>query len=148
MTATLPCLHAVLDAVHIALPLTAVDRVLRAVAVHAAPASAGCLLGAIDVAGELVPVYELRKLVGLPARGLPLRLTDRIVLTRQPVRCGLVVDAAPDTMDVEAPTLTGEFPLHAAGLRGWARSPSGLVLLQDLRQLLALQRAVPIAAHG
>lgn len=148
MTAKIPCLQAVLDAVHIALPLQAVDRVLRAVAVHPAPGGTSCLLGAIDVAGEVVPLYELRKLVGLPARGLPLRVSDRIVLTRSPVRCGLVVDAAPGTVDVEEPALTGEFSLHASGLRGWARGSSGLVLLHDLRQLLALERAVRIEAHG
>lgn len=148
MPALTPCLHTVLDTVQIALPLASVDRVLRAVAVHPAPGGGGCLLGAIDVAGELLPVYELRRLVGLPPRGLPLRLADRIVLTVAPVRCGLVVDAVAGTLDAEAPSLTGEFSLHAAGLRGWSRGPSGVLLLHDMKQLLALERAVAIEVHG
>lgn len=148
MTGRIPCVEAVLDALRIALPLHLVDRVLRAVDVHPAPASGGCLLGAVDVAGELVPLYELRKLLGLPPRGLPLRLDDRIVLVRAPLRCGLVVDAVAGTVDARELALGGEFSLQAAGVRGLARGPEGVLLVQDLRRLLALERAIPVVAHG
>lgn len=148
MTRMNACVEAVLDAIHVALPLQAVERVVRAVAVHPAPAQAGCLLGAIDVAGELVPVYDLRKLLGLPARGLPLHLSDRIVLLRSPHRCGLVVDAVRGVVEPGALALSGEFSLQAAGLRGVARGAEGVLLVQDLQRLLAFERAVPMVAHA
>jgi purine-binding chemotaxis protein CheW len=148
MSQSLACVEAILDTLRIALPLHLVDRVLRAVDVHPAPAGGGCLLGAVDVAGELVPVYELRKLLGLPPRGLPLRLDDRIVLVRAPLRCGLVVDAVAGTVDAQGLALGGEFSLQAGGVRGVARGPEGVLLVQDLRRLLALERAIPIVAHG
>lgn len=148
MPGRIACVEVILDALRVALPLNLVDRVLRAVDVHPAPAGGGCLLGAVDVAGELLPLYELRKLLGLAPRGLPLRLDDRIVLVRAPLRCGLVVDAVPGTVEAQELALGGEFSLQAAGVRGVARSPEGVMLVQDLRRLLALERAIPVVAHG
>lgn len=139
-------LQAVLEETRIALPVEAVDRVVRAVQVEQVPGGTGCLLGAIDVAGELVPVFAMRRLLGLP--GQPLRADDRIVLTRGPLRCGLVVDDVGTTVELDALELTGEYGLHAAGLRGVARGPDGLLLVHDLRRLLALERAIPITAHA
>lgn len=138
--------EAVLDAMHVAFPLREVDRVLRAAAVHPVPQGGGCLLGAIDLAGELVSVYDLRRLLGLPSR--PLRASDRIVLTRAPARCGFVVDQVVGTAEPEEIELSGEFALHAAGVRGLARTRDGVLLVQDLKRLLALERAIPIAADA
>lgn len=138
--------EAVVDALHVAFPLQSVDRVLRAVAVHPVPEGAGCLLGAIDLAGEFIPLYDLRRMLGLPSR--PLRASDRMVLLGEPVRCGFVVDDVPGTVQPEALQLADAFSLHAAGLRGVARTPGGMLLVHDPRSLLALERAIPIAAHG
>lgn len=131
---------------HVAFPLHDVERVIRAVAVHAVPQGGGCLLGTITVAGALVSIYDLRRLLGLPTRAI--QAGDRIVLTRQPARCGFVVDRVLGTAEPEALELAGEFSLHAAGLRGVARTGNGVLLVQDLKRLLALERAIPIAAHA
>lgn len=139
-------LETLLEATRVALPVEAVDRVVRAVQVQAVAAGAGCLLGAIDVAGEILPVYDLRRLLGLPGR--PVRATDRFVLTRAPLRCALRVDAVLGTIEAPGIELSGEFGLHAAGLRGVTRGDDGLLLVHDVRRLLALQHAVPIEADG
>lgn len=131
---------------HVAFPLDDVERVIRAVAVHAVPQGAGCLLGTIDVAGTLVSVYDMRRLLGLPTR--PVQPSDRIVLARTPASCGFLVDAVGGTTEPESIELSEEFALRAAGLRGVARTADGVLLVQDLKRLLALERAVPIAAHG
>lgn len=134
--------EAVLDEVHLGVPLPDVERVVRAVAVQAVPGATGCLLGAIDVAGTWVSVYDTRKLLGLPGRAL--RASDRIVLTR--ARCGLVVDEVIGTVEAEPVELADRMALQAAGVRGVARGRDGLLLVQDLRRLLALQRAIPVHA--
>lgn len=139
-------LEAVVDHLHVAFPLDDVERVIRAVAVHPIPQAAGCLLGTIDLAGTLVSVYDMRRLLGLPTR--PMQPSDRIVLTRTPASCGLVVDAVGGTTEPESIELSDEFALRAAGLRGVARTSAGVLLVQDLKRLLALERAIPIAAHG
>jgi chemotaxis signal transduction protein len=139
---TRTCVEAVLDSVHVALPLDDIDRVVRAVAVQVMPGAPGCLLGAIDVAGEWVSVYDTRTLLGLPGRTL--RASDRIVLTR--ARCGLVVDEVLGTAEPEPVELADRVALQAAGVRGVARGREGLLVVQDLRRLLALQRAIPIHA--
>jgi purine-binding chemotaxis protein CheW len=138
--------EAVLDEMHVAFPLADVDRIVRAVAIHPVPQGGGCLLGTIDVAGELVSVYDMRRLLGLATR--PLQPDDRIVLTRVPLRCGFVVDRVAGTAEPEQIDLSDAFALHAAGLRGVARTKDGVLLVQDLRRLLALERAVPIVAHA
>jgi chemotaxis signal transduction protein len=106
--------EAVLDPVRVGVPLQDIDRVVRAVAVQVVPGAPGCLLGAIDVAGEWVSVYDTRTLLGLPSRAL--RASDRIVLTR--AHCGLVVDEVLGTVEPEPVDLVDRVALHAAGLRG------------------------------
>jgi purine-binding chemotaxis protein CheW len=136
--------EAVLDPVRVGVPLQAIERVVRAVAVQAVPGAPGCLLGAIEVAGEWISVYDTRTLLGLPSR--PLRASDRIVLTRE--RCGLLVDEVLGTVEAPPVELADRVALQAAGVRGVARGGGGLLLVQDLRRLLALQRAIPIHADA
>lgn len=136
-------LKAMLDAMHIGFALQDVQRVIRASAVRAVPAAGGCLMGTIAIAGEPVAIYDTRRLFGLPAR--PLRASDRFLLARTPRPCGFVVDAVLGTVEAESVALADSTTLRAAGLRGVARGPDGLLLVQRLDQLLALERAVPIA---
>ena len=136
-------LEASLDAMRIGFALHDVERVIRATAVRAVPAAGGCLLGTIAIAGELVAIYDTRKLFGLPVR--PLRASDRFLLARTPRPCGFVVDEVLGTVEPEAIALADSATLRSAGLRGVARGHDGLLLVQHLDQLLALERAVPIA---
>lgn len=138
--------EAQIEATRVAFALQDIERVVRAVAVHAVPGAPGCLLGAIDVGGELLSVYDMRRLLGLPSR--PLAASDRIVLTRAPFRCGLLVDDVLQVLETEAPERSDQLAMHAAGVRGVARSADGLLLVQDLNRLLALERAIPIASHA
>ncbi len=71
-----------------------------------------------------------------------------MVLTRAPARCALLVDEALGTVPPASLELSAEFGLHAAGLRGVARTGDRVLLVHDLRRLLALERALPLAGHG
>jgi purine-binding chemotaxis protein CheW len=140
-------LVAIVDGMALALPLAGVERVIRAAAVQPVPAAGGCLLGTLDIGGELRPVYDTRKLLGVPTR--PLHPDDRMVLVRAPVRCALLVDDVRGPDDASDAVIAADSStLRAAGLRGIAEGPDGALLLQDMERLLALERVVPLADHA
>jgi purine-binding chemotaxis protein CheW len=75
-----------LDEQRYALPLSAVERVVRAVAVTPLPQAPEIVLGVVNVHGQLVPVVNLRKWFHLPQRDI--ELSDRFIIARtrrQPV---------------------------------------------------------------
>lgn len=138
--------EAVLEATRIALPLQQIQRVVRAANLLAVPGAPDCLLGALDLAGELVAVYDTRRMLGLSRR--PMRASDCIVVSRQPAACGLLVDDVLGTVETARTDAVPFFPMQAAGVRGVARTGTGMLLVHDLRRLLATQSAIPIASHA
>lgn len=139
-------LEVLCDATRVAFPLQDVARVIPAAAVQRAPGRGGCLLGALDVGGELVTVYEARPLLGLPSR--PLRATDRIVIATRPAHCGLVVDGIVGIVEAAEAGLPQTLDWRVTGVRGVARRADGMLLVQDLRRLLDLQRSIPLQPHA
>ena len=63
-----------------ALLLTAVERVIHAVAVTPVPEAPAHVLGLINMAGHLLPVVSLRRCLGLPDRTI--RPEDQFVIAR------------------------------------------------------------------
>jgi purine-binding chemotaxis protein CheW len=131
-----------LDTAHYALPLAAVDRVVRAAHVTPLPLAPSIVLGAIDVEGYILPVFNLRRRFRLPER--PIEPTDQFLIARTAHRTVvLLIDAAlgvveqPATAMVEAARLTADL----AHIRGVIRVQGGLVLIQDLEQFLSPDEA-------
>jgi purine-binding chemotaxis protein CheW len=131
-----------LDAAHYALPLAAVDRVVRAAQLTPLPLAPPIVLGAIDVEGHILPVFNLRRRFNLPEH--PVEPNDQFLITRTTLRTVvLVIDAAlgvieqPATSMIEAARLVPDLP-H---IRGVLRLQEGLVLIQDLEQFLAPDEA-------
>ena len=82
-----------LDEHRIALPLSVVDRVVRAVYVSPLPGTPPIVLGIVNVHGLIVPVLNLRQRCGIAARGIELEHQLVIARTsRQTV--AFVVDAS------------------------------------------------------
>ena len=135
-----------LDATRVAFPLAGVDRVIRAVAITPIPGSAPCLLGVVDVHGTVVPVYDTRRLLGLPPRAL--RASDHILLTRGAGGRGFVADEVRGLLDAGDLQRLEAQSARAAGVRGVARREDGLVLIQDMQRFMALERAIPLASHA
>jgi hypothetical protein len=107
-----PALAWLLDDRRFTLPVSAVERVLPAVAIHALPDAPPAIAGAIDVQGECVPVLDMRRHLQLPAHDIA--LTDRLLLAATPRRrLAFFVDAV-DGIDeaVGAPATA----LHAGDL--------------------------------
>jgi purine-binding chemotaxis protein CheW len=145
-----------LDAGRYALPLAAVERIVRAVEVTHLPAAPRVVLGAIDVQGRVLPVFDVRRRFGLPQRDI--HPADQFVIARSAHRTVvLAVDAAEGVLQSPLSDTTSAATL-ATGLehiQGVIRLPDGLVLIQDLDLFLsaaesrALDEALePGAAHG
>jgi purine-binding chemotaxis protein CheW len=145
-----------LDGGSYALPLTAVDRVVRAVHITLLPGAPANVLGAVDVAGQVLPVFNLRRRFGLHER--PLRTSDHFLIARTAERpVILVIDGAGGLIEagahavVEANEITEGVP-H---IRGVIIRADGLVLIHDLDQFLSAAEALALdeamareARHG
>jgi purine-binding chemotaxis protein CheW len=127
-----------LDGGRYALPLTAVDRVVRAVHITPLPGAPANVLGAVDVAGQVLPVLNLRRRFGLRER--PLRTTDHFLIARTAERpVVLLIDSAGGLIEASAHAVVAADAI-AAGLpniRGVIVRADGLVLIHDLDQFLS-----------
>ncbi|TFZ07715.1 chemotaxis protein CheW [Ramlibacter humi] len=134
-----------------AVALAAVQRVLAAAAVTPLPAAAPeGVLGVLDVAGQVLPVYAARERFGLPAK--PLEPDDQFLLLRTPRRLlALVVDEALGVIECDAAVL--DAAALVPGLQrpaGVARLPDGLLLVHDVELLLSpsQEEALVVALEG
>lgn len=131
-----------LDAHRYALPLPTVERIVRAVQITALPLAPAAVLGAIDVGGHILPVFNLRHRFRLPER--PLALEDQFIIAATAQRrVVLVVDKALGVIDepaLQATDSAGIAP-DLAHIRGVLSLADGLVLIQDLEQFLSLAEA-------
>ena len=140
-----------LDAGQYALPLESVERIIHAAEITPLPLSPDVVLGALDIAGEILPVYDLRRRFKLPAREL--RVTDQfIVATTAHRRVVVAVDAALGVHDsaqipAESAHLVPGMEPTSAAIRGVISLADGLVLIQDLERFLSIDesRALDVA---
>jgi purine-binding chemotaxis protein CheW len=131
-----------LDGQRHALPLTSVERIVPAVEVTALPNAPAMVLGAIDVAGRVLAVLNLRERFGLPPREI--QPADQFLIARTAQRTvALVIDEAQGV--VECPVNEIIRPAQIGpGLdqfQGVVRLADGLILIQDLEKFLSPDEA-------
>jgi purine-binding chemotaxis protein CheW len=134
-----------LDAQRYALPLGVVERVLRAAEVTPLPKAPAIMLGVIDVAGEVLPVLNVRRRFGLPEREL--RTADHFLLARSAGRTvALVIDEPCGLVEVPAEAIVPDARITPGldHLEGVGRLEDGLVLIHDLRRFLSLEEAAGV----
>lgn len=85
-----------------ALPLGCVVEVVRMAALAPSPGASGHVLGLLDLRGRVVPVLDLRALLGLPA-ATPGLSTPICVVEAGGRAFGLVADAVTDIHPLTAP---------------------------------------------
>ena len=131
-----------LDGGRYALPLAVVERVVRAAQITPLPGAPAAVLGAIDIAGQVLPVFNLRQRFELPERAL--RPADHFLIARLAERTVvLVIDTPGGLIDgalhsvVDANEITEGLP-H---IRGVIVREDGLVLIHDLDRLLSAGEA-------
>jgi purine-binding chemotaxis protein CheW len=130
-----------------AVRLAVVERIVRAVAVTSLPDAPAIVLGAIDVAGRIIPVLNVRRRLGLPERdiGVP----DQFLIartTRRPV--ALVVDEALGLVEIPAAAIVESVQIvpGLGFIEGVVVLPDGLALIHDLESFLSLEEAETLGA--
>lgn len=130
------------DALRIALPLSDVERVIRAVYVTPLPGAPAIVSGVVNVQGRVIPVVNMRRRFRLPEREMA--LTDRLVIAhtaQRPVALvadsvsGVLEHAAPDCVDAETILPGLEY------VDGVVKLDDGLILIHDLDRFLSLDEA-------
>lgn len=119
-----------------ALPMEAVIRVTPAVQVTPLPGAPAAVLGAIDVGGQILPVFSLRRHLGLPDRDL--QLSDALLIARTNRRSvALLVDEVQDVRTVSAIWDAATISHGLGTVEGLVRLDDGLVLIHDLGRFLS-----------
>jgi purine-binding chemotaxis protein CheW len=122
-----------------ALPLSIVEKVVRAVEITPLPRAPRIVLGLINEHGRTIPVVDIRALFRLPARETG--LGDRFIILRTPRRVlALAVDRVIGISDSSDGRVESAGPAlsFAEHLRGIAQLDDGIVLIYDLDGLLSL----------
>jgi purine-binding chemotaxis protein CheW len=131
-----------LDSGRYALPLTVVERIVRAAQVTPIPQAPPVVIGAIDIEGSVLPVFSLRRRFGLPER--PLGIGDQFLIARTAQRrVALVIDAAQEVIE-HPPAAIVDASRLASGLaqiQGVIPLEGGMLLIQDLEKLLSPDEA-------
>ncbi|MBI2494181.1 MAG: purine-binding chemotaxis protein CheW [Candidatus Rokubacteria bacterium] len=128
----------VIDGQRYALALGAVERVLPMVAVSPLPRAPAIALGVINVHGTIVPVVDVRRRFGLPARDFG--VTTRLVIARAGRRTLAVpADEVLGVVEVAAESVVPPEALlpgigHVAGV---VALPDGLMFIHDLDAFLS-----------
>ena len=121
-----------------ALPAVQVQELLPAQSVMPVPGIATAVEGVINLRGLIVPVLDIRKCFGLPARALA--LSDHFIVIRAENRVlALHVDRALDLVRLDADSLTALDSLGAGkqGTPQVVKLGDGLVLLHHADDLVS-----------
>lgn len=123
-----------------ALPLRAVDRVVRMVAVTPLPKAPDIVFGVVNIQGRVIPVINMRRRFRLPEREIA--LTDQLVVAhtvRRPVV--LVADVVLDVIACPVQSLIAaeEVLPNIEYVEGVVKLADGLILIHDLDRFLSLE---------
>ncbi len=140
-------LELALDDQRYALHLSAVELIVRMVAITPLPQAPPIVLGIVNVHGRVVPVVDLRRRFRLPQR--PPRVSDQLIIghsIRRPL--ALAADAALGVIECPMTTVVAAGAvLPALGyVAGIATLPGGLVLIHDLDTFLSLEEEQTLTA--
>ena len=129
-----------IDAERFALRLPSVEKVVRAVKVTPLPAAPEIVLGVINVAGRIVPVFNIRKRFRLPAKEL--ETGDQFIIARTRRRT-VAIPADFVSGLVEAPedkvAPAAEVLPRLDYVEGVAKLEDGMALIHDLDRFLSLE---------
>lgn len=127
------------------LPAAAVVEIHPAVQLVPLPDAPEVVVGLVNRHGRALPVLDLRRRLGLPAR--PTRLDDHLVVLRLPDRVvALQVDAAVDVLAVADAAIDEAVTAQAARSGGAALLDDGLLVVLDLAAFLSGDETVALEA--
>ena len=126
------------EGVRYAIALAWAERALPMVAVTPVPGAPAVVLGVINIGGTVVPVVDLRRRLGLPAREWG--VAARLLLVRTPRRLlAIPADEVLGVLEVEtaAVTLTPTVLPGLGRVSGIAALEDGLLFLYDVEAFLS-----------
>lgn len=131
----------------LALPASGIGEIVRAVAVTPLPLAPPVVEGVVNVRGTVLPVVDVRPRFGLPPRELS---PDQhfILAHAGPRLVALRVDRVRELIQVD-PEAIRQADEAAPGSRhvaGIASLPDGVIVIQDLDQLLSLDEHATLNA--
>jgi purine-binding chemotaxis protein CheW len=130
-----------------ALPLGCVVEVVRMVALTPSPGACGHLLGLLDLRGRVVPVIDLRPVLGVPA-ATPGLSTPICVVEAGGRAFGLVADAVTDVHPLTAPVERLELNPAGGPVAGVTHVGGRVVSVLDPEPLAGAARCPAPAAPG
>ena len=134
----------VVDRQRFAVRLGQVDRVVSAAEVTPLPGAPSVVAGVIDLAGEIVPVYDMRQRFRASSVQPCVRASDQfLILKRQTGRVALVIQESTGIFDLDlavaaAPELNADEP---GWFEGTTRLGDDLVLVHDIERFLSAQES-------
>lgn len=131
-----------LDGQRYALPLAAIERIVRAVEVTVLPHAPPMVLGVIDMAGRILPVLSLRQHFGLPDRAVV--PADRFLIARTGLRTvAVVIDEAQGVVERRQSEdgAPGEIAPGFRNIQGVVKIGDDLVLVLDPERWLSAEDA-------
>lgn len=128
-----------LDELNYALPLNLVIRVIHAVEIRKLPKAPEIICGIINVAGQIIPVVDVRKRFGLPVREMiP---DDELIIADTGTRTvALLIDHVNGVRQISPgqQIQTKETLPYAGYIKGVIKLEEELILIYDLEQFLSL----------
>jgi purine-binding chemotaxis protein CheW len=128
-----------LDDQRYAVPLAAVERIVRMVEITPVPHTPAIVLGVINAQGWIIPVVDIRQRFRLPTRA-PHR-NDQLLIARTSKRAvALMIDAVSEVVTLSGQEIVrGETILaHLDYVTGVVKRSDGLILIHDLDRFLSL----------
>jgi purine-binding chemotaxis protein CheW len=125
-----------------ALPLAAVERIVRAAEVTRLPDAPPIVLGVLDVQGRIFPVLDIRRRFGQPPREI--NPADQFLIARTAARTViLVVDETEGVIDCSSDEIVSlaRIAPGAELFPGMIRLSDGLILIHDLERFLSADEA-------
>jgi purine-binding chemotaxis protein CheW len=125
-----------------ALRLDAVQRIVRAVEVTPMPKAPAAVAGAINVGGNVLPVFNIRRRLKLPEREI--NPSDQFVIAQAGQRAVVViVDAAEGVIECPPNDFVASADIVPGldQIQGMVKLKDGLALIHDLETFLSLDEA-------
>lgn len=128
------------DDLALALPIEKVERVLPAIGLSPLPNAPKAVSGIINLRGRVIPVFDLRKRLGLAHREM--LLNDKMIIATQGGRTvALLADGVQGLCecaigDVSSP---GELLPGLDQVAGVIKGPDGMTIIHDLGRFLSIE---------
>lgn len=133
------------DHLRVALRLSFVERVVRAVDIAPLPDGPDIVLGVVNIEGRIIPAVNMRKRFRLPERAIS--VSDQFVIARTRQRSvALVTDAVSGIFEYAEPDIVVAETI-LPGLEyidGVVKLSDGLILIHNLDRFLSLEEVASI----